>query len=91
MFLGWAFTFRLETRSAVSSSVSLLIWSTMSAILGLTASASVELYRLEAHDTRSVCAGDRGAAADRSWRAQERATNRHGEAIAVVEKVMNEG
>lgn len=56
----------------------------MSAILGFTAAASVELYRLVVHDTRSICAEDRGEAADRNWRAQLRAANRHGVAIAMV-------
>lgn len=78
------FTFRLETKSAVSSRVSLLIWSTISAILGFAAAASVELYRLVVHDTRSICAEDREEVADRNWRAQLRAANRHGRAIVLL-------
>lgn len=80
-------TLRLETRSAVSSSVSLLICSTMSAILGFegasAAAASVELYRLDVAPRRSVCVGARRALAERNWRAQERAAYRQDMAIAV--------
>jgi hypothetical protein len=56
----------------------------MSLILGFSTAASVELYRLVVHDTRSICAEDRGEVADRSWRTQLRAANRHGKAIVVV-------
>jgi hypothetical protein len=68
-FPGLFRTFKLATRSAVSSSVNWLIWSTMALILGLVAAASVELYRrwrwrkeLEARIGAALLA--------RSWRAQ---------------------
>ena len=64
-------TLREETRSAVSSSVSLLIWSTMVSILGFgVAAASVELNRRDAAEERIICAETRGAEEARSWRAQ---------------------
>lgn len=91
-------TLRLETRSAVSSSVSLLIWSTMSAILGFegasaaaAAAASVELYRLDVAPRRSVCVGARRALVERNWRAQERAAYRQDMAIAVKEGIGSPG
>jgi hypothetical protein len=62
-------TFRLDTRSAVSRRVNWLIWSTMVAILGLVAAASVELCRLAMlcwkrdPEARTVVLA-------RSWRAQ---------------------
>ncbi len=62
-------TLRLETRSAVSSNVSLLICSTISAILGFagaSAAASVELYRLDVAPRRRVCVGARRALAERN-------------------------
>lgn len=49
-------TLRLDTRSAVSRSVSWLIWSTIPAILGFVGAASVELYRLVVEETRRVWA-----------------------------------
>lgn len=74
-------TFSVETRSAVSSSVSWLIWSTMPLILGLT--ASVELNRLVVAVARSACAETRAEEMERSWRAQLCAAYRHDMAMFV--------
>lgn len=65
-------TLRLETRSAVSSRVNWLIWSTMVEILGLTAAASVELYlRVMRCCWRRELEARMGALLlARSWRAQ---------------------
>jgi hypothetical protein len=66
-------TFKLATRSAVSSRVNWLIWSTMAAILGLAAAAaSVELYlRVTRCCWRKELEARIGAALlARSWRAQ---------------------
>jgi hypothetical protein len=71
----------VETRSAVSSSVSWLIWSTMPLILGLT--ASVELNRLVVAAARSACAETRAEETERSWRAQLCAAYRHDMAMFV--------
>lgn len=79
-FRGWAGvgsvrTFKLATRSAVSSRVNWLIWSTMAEILGLAA-ASVELYlRVMRWCWRRELEARIGAA--RSWRAQHCAAYRH--------------
>lgn len=77
-------TLRLETRSAVSRSVNWLIWSTISAILGLVGAASVELNRRVVEATRSICAEDLAALAERNWRAQLRAAYRQDMAMAVM-------
>lgn len=70
-------TFRLETRSAVSSSVNWLIWSTMPAILGFVgaaaAAASVDWYRLAILCWASAPAEILRVGVERSWRAQHRA------------------
>lgn len=73
-------TFKLATRSAVSRSVSWLIWSTIPEILGLAAAASVELCR---RAMRCWSAGAETARTDlllavaRSWRAQHWAAYLH--------------
>lgn len=71
---GYSPTFKLDTRSAVSSRVNWLIWSTMVAILGLVlAAASVDSQR------RCVKATEgRRAPRVRRERAQLRAANRQG-------------
>ena len=61
-------TFKLDTRSAVSKRVNWLIWSTIPAILGLTA-ASVELCRLDMLCWRKELDA-RTVVLARSWRAQ---------------------
>ena len=67
-------TFKLETRSAVSSRVNWLIWSTMAEILGLAAAAaaSVELYLrvMRCCWRRELDARIGAALLARSWRAQ---------------------
>lgn len=77
-------TLRVDTRSAVSSSVSWLIWSTMLSILGFAAAtASVELYRLDVVETRMRRADALAEGVDRSWRAQACAAYRQDMAIVV--------
>lgn len=74
-------TFKLATRSAVSRSVNWLIWSTMAAILGLAAAASVELCLRAMRcccwwRRRELEARIGAALLARSWRAQHCAAYR---------------
>lgn len=81
-------TLREETRSAVSRRVNWLIWSTISAILGLvgTAAASVEFHLLVVAEMRIEALA---VEADRNWRAQLRAAYLQDMAIIILWDVAN--